>query len=147
MLFAVVLIVICASHLAAGGVSSSCPDNYFECAGGPVSCVPDIWVCDGDEDCWDGGSDEVNCNTNPGPSQPSGCDSKLFTCDTGECINKDYVCDGEKDCLDNSDEGAVLCKNCYEDQHQCDVDVCIPRSWVCDGEADCTDGTDERRCW
>lgn len=60
-------------------------------------CIPQTWVCDGDNDCFDH-QDEEGC-------PPVACTSSQFTCaDLKHCIQESYKCDGISDCPDGSDE-------------------------------------------
>ena len=41
----------------------TCSTAHFTCSGGMPKCIPQLWVCDGEQECADG-SDEVKklCN-------------------------------------------------------------------------------------
>ena len=36
-----------------------CPENHFKCSND--KCVPNVWVCDGDNDCGDGSDERDDC--------------------------------------------------------------------------------------
>eukprot|EP00088_Acartia_fossae_P021439 TRINITY_DN2288_c0_g1_i20.p1 TRINITY_DN2288_c0_g1~~TRINITY_DN2288_c0_g1_i20.p1 ORF type:complete len:402 (+),score=50.34 TRINITY_DN2288_c0_g1_i20:119-1324(+) len=103
----------------------------------------------------------------------SSCDTDLFQCHYGMCINPDLVCDGSNDCLDDEDEenctfvaneattatesdiqhktgNPQLIPNITECQDttnfQCKNGTCIPFEWTCDGTADCLNSEDEQTC-
>lgn len=123
---------------AASGLSSrECCNAQFHCGSG--HCIPDMWVCDEQADCWDG-SDERNCG-------PVMCSRSQFTCTSGNCIVAAWQCDGDNDCGDWSDEN-----NCgtppprCPGQFECGNGNCIDAARECDGENDCGDWGDERAC-
>lgn len=47
-------------EISADCVNKECPREKFKCSSG--ICIPQVWVCDGDQDCLDG-LDEHDCNT------------------------------------------------------------------------------------
>ncbi|KAK0162271.1 hypothetical protein PV327_008621 [Microctonus hyperodae] len=99
-------------------------------------CVPQSWVCDGDDDCLDNSDEMQNC------TKPT-CGPNEFQCQSGKCIGMRFRCDGKNDCDDYSDE--VSCPNvtCSTNQFTCANNRCIPLSWKCDSEDDCGDSSDE----
>jgi Ca2+-binding EF-hand superfamily protein len=66
-------------------------DDMFLCDSGEE--IPEDWVNDGEQDCYDG-SDEFDDDNEP----------DMFLCDSGEEIPEDWVNDGDEDCSDGSDE-------------------------------------------
>ncbi|XP_025087886.1 low-density lipoprotein receptor-related protein 4-like isoform X3 [Pomacea canaliculata] len=119
-----------------GSVCSSCPSRLFAC--GNCVCIPQHWVCDGDDDCEDSSDEEGSiCEA------PHTCPEKDFTCHNGECINQSWLCDGDNDCGDSSDEIACAPRNCTTEEFRCSNGNCVPTEWSCDGDDDCTDGSDE----
>eukprot|EP00092_Neocalanus_flemingeri_P041600 GFUD01045305.1.p1 GENE.GFUD01045305.1~~GFUD01045305.1.p1 ORF type:complete len:884 (+),score=164.86 GFUD01045305.1:115-2766(+) len=121
-----------------------CNTAELECRNG--RCVPESWVCDGEDDCGDR-TDEDNCD----PEQMSTCDPEEFRCATGTCIPIAWQCDGEKDCpeQDALDEWDQLCQKerCNFGEFRCEAEgACIPGTWLCDDHLDCDDGSDEASC-
>ncbi|XP_034941871.1 sortilin-related receptor-like [Chelonus insularis] len=117
-------------------VQNTCASNHFACTNG--ACVPEIWKCDGDNDCGDN-SDELQC-------KKATCSPTNFECDGEKCIPRFWVCDLDADCRDGRDELNCTYSNCTESQFRCDNGRCIPKRWYCDDEDDCRDGSDERNC-
>ncbi|XP_038113433.1 sortilin-related receptor [Culex quinquefasciatus] len=118
---------------------STCGSKFFACKN--AVCVPQIYKCDGDDDCGDR-SDEEGC-----PADKPPCPPYMFTCKSDkQCVPKYFVCDYDRDCLDGSDEQNCKAASCKSDEYTCGNGRCINKSWLCDGEDDCRDGTDEATC-
>lgn len=118
-------------------VNQTCSEDYFECQTLEM-CIPSLWRCDGDNDCYDK-SDEVNCTS------PS-CSTVQFQCGSGRCIPLHWKCDFDNDCDDGSDESHCNYNPCSSDQFRCNNGRCISARWRCDYEDDCRDGSDEDNC-
>ena len=108
-----------------------------------TGCVNAQWLCDGEQDCPDGG-DEDDCESRS-------CEPNRFRCDTDKCVLWSSVCDGEKDCTDGSDEIPSACAtvdNCRSGAglFRCDNAKCVDRHFLCDGVNQCFDNSDERDC-
>ncbi|XP_046432202.1 sortilin-related receptor-like isoform X1 [Neodiprion fabricii] len=117
-------------------VASTCSANQFYCNNN--ICIPELWKCDGDNDCGDN-SDEMHCKR-------ASCEPNHFACDKDKCIPKYWVCDFDIDCKDKTDELNCRYANCTEAQFKCQNGQCISHQWFCDGESDCRDGSDEKNC-
>ena len=113
----------------------ACPNAWdFTCTN--QRCVPQSWVCDGDDDCLDNSDEMQNC------TKPT-CSSNEFQCKAGRCIPLSFRCDAENDCGDYSDETGCPNITCTASQFTCDNGRCIPANWKCDSENDCGDSSDE----
>merc|ERR1719186_1925681 len=116
-----------------------CPENTFEC--GNSKCILPKWVCDGEDDCFNG-QDEVGCSNKTTDACP-----RRAKCDDGTCIVPAFWCDGDQDCSDGSDEKNCPEVTCLEGKFKCkSSNKCVLNNWRCDGENDCVDGSDEEHC-
>ncbi|XP_001688250.2 sortilin-related receptor [Anopheles gambiae] len=117
----------------------TCGPKFFNCNN--TRCVPQMYKCDGEDDCGDR-SDEEGC-----PAAKPACPPHMFTCKLDQqCIPKHYLCDFDRDCKDGSDEENCKTPNCKTNEFTCDNGRCIKLGWMCDGEDDCRDGSDEKDC-
>merc|ERR1719508_252508 len=118
---------------------ADCPENTFKC--GNNKCILPKWVCDGEDDCFNG-QDEVGCSNTTTDVCPG-----RTKCDDGLCIAPAFWCDGDRDCPDGSDERDCPEITCLEGQFKCrSSNKCMLHNWRCDGENDCEDGSDEENC-
>ncbi|CAG2110813.1 unnamed protein product, partial [Medioppia subpectinata] len=116
-----------------------CQSNQHKCDNN--RCIPQVWTCDGDDDCGDNSDEPVNCTARK-------CANNYFKCETGRCIPLSWKCDGDHDCVGQEDEQSCKDKpsSCGDNYFHCDNNKCIPNRWKCDFEDDCGDGSDELKC-
>ena len=120
-----------------------CPVNHYKCDND--ACIPNVWVCDGDNDCGDNSDEHNSCL-----SLNRTCEGDFFKCSSGRCIPSTWKCDGDQDCPNKEDE-PESCVTAPEDAcdstyFRCKSGKCIPGRWRCDHEEDCSDGSDEVKC-
>ncbi|KPP76751.1 low-density lipoprotein receptor-related protein 2-like, partial [Scleropages formosus] len=114
----------------------SCEDGQFQCVS-DGECIPQLWVCDDEEDCEDGSDEKQHCSGQT-------CSSEQFTCTNGACIPRAYRCDRLPDCSDGADETGCHYPDCTE--LRCASGACYNRTQRCDHVLDCRDGSDEANC-
>lgn len=71
--------------------------------------------------------------------------SSMFTCKSGQCIDRHRFCDGTKDCADASDETYEICRTiaCPRFSYRCAYGACVDGDAQCNGVVECADGSDE----
>ena len=122
--------------------SKQCPPNHYKCNND--ACVPQVWVCDGDNDCGDNSDELASCG-----GEDRVCESEEFyKCASGRCIPDSWRCDGDTDCLGGEDEpdSCDAASGCDPTYFQCGTGRCVPGRWRCDYDEDCGDGSDEADC-
>ncbi|KAF6215988.1 hypothetical protein GE061_000325 [Apolygus lucorum] len=126
------------------------PHLYFKCKRTDV-CLSKAFVCDGEVDCIDDGSDEDDglCSDPQNHHPKVECTRDQWECDDGQCIDIKWVCDSSKDCPDESDEKESMCQSLNQTcgGFLCEREKkCISENSVCDEKIDCEDGSDELKC-
>ncbi|KAL8579462.1 hypothetical protein ACOMHN_026827 [Nucella lapillus] len=139
---------ICHLNSQSAVKTGKCSPDTYACQSAFISntrCIPQNWVCDGEDDCPDG-EDELQCEN------ARACLEDHFQCPKGvlRCIAKGWQCDGQKDCDDGADEAPEICDvvdqfQCLPNMYRCPGTFhCIEFSRLCDGLVDCpNDGADE----
>lgn len=126
-----------------------------------AECVPITALCDGKQQCLNGG-DESYCTA---------CERGYFKCANGRCVHSNEVlvlrcppptpckarttraqtCNGRDDCYDGkgSDESRTTCptmpQHCRRTEIKCpNTNICVPLHYLCNDRNDCGDGADEQ---
>ena len=81
-----------------------CP-GQFKCPGENGFCLPEGYVCDGEDNCF-GGEDEYFCDTKPNHT----CRGRFRCRDTNQCISLKKLCDGLPHCDLKDDEAPSICE-------------------------------------
>ncbi|KAJ8703773.1 hypothetical protein PYW07_013067 [Mythimna separata] len=144
-------------------LTTLCSTHEHNCVDG--SCVRFSALCDGKNDCPDGG-DELGCDKNTtetlAPVSANSFFSQLtnaldrhesvtelrkdqWQCPDGTRISVSNKCDGRVDCPDRSDETHALCgeNECNPNEFRCTYGACVVGTAPCNDFIDCADQSDE----
>ena len=94
-----------------------CSEHESYCGSNVTLCIPNVWICDGENDCGDW-SDEnkpqcMHRNEDMATTTTSRpCKDGSYPCGSGECVPYEVVCNGHRDCLDGSDESETCTAAC-----------------------------------
>lgn len=139
-LWCVMLTILNRLPLIQGTSDPRCTEHQFSCDN---KCLPEMWLCDGEDDCIDG-YDEYGCHGNI--KNVRACVEDSFHCNATTCVPFKWKCDGHEDCPNGEDE-AKCDEPCKDNEFKCKSSGCINSAWLCDGEEDCMDeGEDEMDC-
>ncbi|CAH2097282.1 unnamed protein product [Euphydryas editha] len=145
----------CSARASAAGAERAAAGGSFDvqlCAGEPGAlycrgrCVEAARVCDGRDDCLDGGAgsdeDPLMCSSfaaavgsapEAAGAAAQGCARGSWRCGNGACVPPTALCDGEDDCGD------------YTDEWHCNIDECGVQNGEC--AHSCSELPVGRACW
>ncbi len=152
--------VVCTSQVLKHS-DKPCKHSEFLCTDG--SCISSLFVCDGHKDC-ENDESICNCKTNSSTNDKvnfcrfkckkpwCSCDTNLYQCISGGCIQYVFVCDGTNHCGDGSDEfcaqnhrlSLISTQTNFSDAvFHCNDGKIFPLNLFNDMLADCIGGDDE----
>lgn len=133
----IIKLLVLFSAVALSAAQTRCNKNEYRCKDG--RCISQRFVCDGWQDCFDGGDENTCENTCPSNNE--------YRCPNSDiCLHISTKCNGEFECPDGGDELQCDYPLCKADEFQCKNGWCLHRTWVCDGNNDCLGGEDEVGC-
>ncbi|XP_026810792.1 G-protein coupled receptor GRL101-like isoform X1 [Rhopalosiphum maidis] len=112
--------------------------------GNPSRCIRQKYICDGQNDCFNGLSisDEFGCD-----KPNSHLNDEFFKCKDGRWLPLKHRCNFKAECLNGEDEtNCEVSLPCDEDQFRCASGECVKSENRCDGHTDCWDKSDEIGC-
>uniref|UniRef100_A0A2S2Q070 G-protein coupled receptor n=1 Tax=Sipha flava TaxID=143950 RepID=A0A2S2Q070_9HEMI len=114
--------------------------------GNPSRCIRQEYICDGQNDCFNGFSisDEFGCVNNSYLHS----DDEFFRCRDGRWLPSEHRCNFKEECLGGDDESGCdkSLSICDQQQFRCSSGECINSEYRCDGHTNCWDKSDEIGC-
>lgn len=96
--------------------AEQCQTGQFSCASG--RCIPELWLCDRDDDCGDMSDESTSCGKAPMPCLPIG--------NCNFCIHTDEVLSGLADSvtkLDSHTVAAAVCRIFFPPREELHISI------------------------